>query len=234
MATIVALSGWKGSGKDLVADYLVKNHGFKRISFADPLKDNVAEQYKLNRASLDDQNQKELPILDRPTIFTDGFSQSVGSFMFKEFRGENGAVPSDFLIEEDGNMLGISGRATFQLYWTRRALCILEGSSKRTTDKDYWVKQAASKMTNGRYVIADVRYKNELGALFRASPNSVIAVRIERFSTSPSSDPSERDLDEYSFPFRIDNTGRMTKEDVYSQLENILQIKQVTTDESES
>lgn len=36
---ILGLVGFASSGKDTVADYLVRNHNFNRIAFADPLKD---------------------------------------------------------------------------------------------------------------------------------------------------------------------------------------------------
>lgn len=39
MTLIIGLSGWARSGKDTVADYLVKNHGFTRVSFADPMRE---------------------------------------------------------------------------------------------------------------------------------------------------------------------------------------------------
>src|SRR5215471_233675 len=39
---IIGLSGQKQSGKDTVAAYLVKEHGFERKAFADPLKQSVA------------------------------------------------------------------------------------------------------------------------------------------------------------------------------------------------
>ena len=35
---IIGLSGYAQSGKDTVADYLVKNYGFTKISFADPIR----------------------------------------------------------------------------------------------------------------------------------------------------------------------------------------------------
>jgi len=38
---IVALSGWKESGKSTVADYLVRTHKFRKLSFAAPLKAEV-------------------------------------------------------------------------------------------------------------------------------------------------------------------------------------------------
>jgi hypothetical protein len=35
---IIGVSGYAQSGKDTVANYLVKNHGFVKISFADPIR----------------------------------------------------------------------------------------------------------------------------------------------------------------------------------------------------
>jgi dephospho-CoA kinase len=37
--TIIGITGKKGSGKDTIGNYLVDNHGFKRLAFADTLKD---------------------------------------------------------------------------------------------------------------------------------------------------------------------------------------------------
>ena len=39
---ILGLNGLKGSGKDTVGAHLIKEHGFERRSFADPLKKSVA------------------------------------------------------------------------------------------------------------------------------------------------------------------------------------------------
>lgn len=38
---IIGLTGMAGCGKDTVADFLVRNHGYTRIAFADPLRDMV-------------------------------------------------------------------------------------------------------------------------------------------------------------------------------------------------
>lgn len=41
---LIGLTGYAGAGKDTAADYLVKNHGFERVAFADKLKALVYEQ----------------------------------------------------------------------------------------------------------------------------------------------------------------------------------------------
>lgn len=38
MAKLIGLSGYARSGKDTVGDYLVKHYGFKRVSFAEPMR----------------------------------------------------------------------------------------------------------------------------------------------------------------------------------------------------
>ncbi len=50
---IISLSGFAGSGKDTVADYLCQHHGYKRISFAAPLKDACAAIFGWDREMLE-------------------------------------------------------------------------------------------------------------------------------------------------------------------------------------
>ena len=57
--TIIGLSGYARSGKDTVADYLVEHHGFRKMSFADPMRNAL---YALN-----------------PTIEVDGVSTTLAS-----------------------------------------------------------------------------------------------------------------------------------------------------------
>jgi hypothetical protein len=50
---IVGICGLIGSGKDTIADYLIKDHNFQKISFADKLKDSVATMFDWDRDLLD-------------------------------------------------------------------------------------------------------------------------------------------------------------------------------------
>jgi hypothetical protein len=43
--TVLGISGWARSGKDTVADYLVENHGYVKVSFSTPMKEAM---YRLN------------------------------------------------------------------------------------------------------------------------------------------------------------------------------------------
>ena len=55
---IILLSGWAGSGKDTVADYLVTKHGYKKFAFATPLKDLASQLFSFPRELADSQEGK--------------------------------------------------------------------------------------------------------------------------------------------------------------------------------
>lgn len=44
---VLLLSGWSGSGKDAVGTILTKKYGYKRLAFADYLKELVASEYSI-------------------------------------------------------------------------------------------------------------------------------------------------------------------------------------------
>jgi len=59
---LIALCGAAGSGKNTVADRLVKEHGFYHLAFADPLYEMVSIVTGLSREDLEDREVKETPI----------------------------------------------------------------------------------------------------------------------------------------------------------------------------
>lgn len=193
---VVALSGWKGSGKDTVADFLVEEYGYTKLSFASALKDMVASTYGIDRHMLDDPTRKEQPLHQFPVSTTDAFTAHIHSLLAAELRYG---------------------------YWTPRALCILEGSIKRSVDPNFWIRKTIETTVMNRhsnYVISDMRYKSEANAFKMFLPETAI-IRIERFSGVETNDPSERDLDNYEqFTHRIINTG--TVKELYTQVDRII------------
>jgi len=219
---VLALSGWKGSGKDTLAETLIKDHKYIRFSFADVLKEMVAKQYGIPVSVCHTPETKEAPLFQFPVESEDNFTLMLHNFMIKEFRSSSGEIPTKIENTDDGTRgLILDNKGVFVRYapvfWTPRALCILEGSVKRSVSSEYWVEQVVSQIDKktkedplAKFVITDMRYQSEVGQLSYAFGENLVTCRINRFSKSPSSDPSERDLDDYSMDFQVDNKGTLS------------------------
>lgn len=59
---IIALTGRPDVGKDTVADFLSPGHAFNRIAFADKLRSEVAEAWRIDQRMLTDRATKEWPL----------------------------------------------------------------------------------------------------------------------------------------------------------------------------
>ena len=59
---IIALTGRPGAGKDSIADVLAPQQGFVRIAFADALRSEVCEAWRIDVRMLTDRHTKELPL----------------------------------------------------------------------------------------------------------------------------------------------------------------------------
>lgn len=189
---VIALSGWKGSGKDSVANYLVEKFGYIKKSFAARLKDLVSDTYRVPREDLDHPERKEMPLHNLPVISTDPFTDSIHTLLQTELK---------------------SG------YWTPRALCILEGSIKRSVYPNHWVQTVAMEIMIdpfSKYVISDLRYQSEADTLKILLPE-IQLIRISRFDSIETLDPSERNLDTFNFDQTINNKG--TVDELHQKLD---------------
>ena len=227
---VIGLSGWKRSGKDMLAEYLIREHGFKRLAFADPLKETVMADAKLSREQVYSQALKEMPLSQYPLAPKDEFSRHIAEIMWSECRFADGSKPSyGKPFRDGGKYIAVKvdaegGQTSLEpLYFTPRALLILAGSVQRSWNSDFWVEKAFAGLDpNGRYVIADLRYRSEIAACDKAvGEGKFVPVRIERFDTNPSTDSSECDLDCHPFWHRINNKDS-TKEEACAQMEQIL------------
>lgn len=63
---IIGICGFIGSGKDTIADYLVNNHGFRRESFANSLKDAVAAVFGWDRVLLEGRTKEAREWREQP------------------------------------------------------------------------------------------------------------------------------------------------------------------------
>ena len=211
MSKVVAISGWAKSGKDTSADYLV-NNGYRRVAFADVLKEMVAEQYNIPLQYCNNQDLKEKPLEQYPVMPKDAFSLEIAKLLFTEFRTIEGRQANEPYIDPSGAFCGLIGRDARQLYWTARSLCILEGSIKRAVDSGYWISKVIQKIDlalqeGDNVVISDLRYSSEAGQLRQAFNKKLTIVRISRFDFTNSNDASENDLNDYKFDVIIENKG---------------------------
>lgn len=86
---------------------------------------------------------------------------------------------------------------------TPRELMIKFGGFCREVDKDFWIRRLFDQIKlrpqaqMGRYVITDLRFKNELDWMRRHNALLVRLERDEEFTGAPIDDPSEKELDDF-------------------------------------
>lgn len=166
MQHIIGLLGLKGSGKDTCAKYLVTQHGYKRIAFADALYHEVAMAFGVTVEFLGnrDTKEKDLPQLALVHCKDEGFIRTV--------REEEGV-----LAEPDYQKFlhkPRSPRFILQLWGT-------EYRRRRGVD-DYWLRIISAVISaepNQNFVITDVRFNNE--ANFVEALNGIL-VRVRRLA----------------------------------------------------
>ena len=208
---VVGISGWKRSGKDTVGSFLI-NMGYQKLSFADELKMQVSERFDIPLEWMNNQDMKELPIYNLPMQSSDDSSLLVLRCFAAEGAtgdGKKKTTSEDSITFDNQGCALLNGE---QLYWTCRALMIMQGTTSRSVDCNYWVDTVLKKVDlecDELFFISDLRYKSEASRLKEAFGSNFISVRVNRFEDSASLDASERDLDDYSFDYVIENKGSL-------------------------
>ena len=79
---IIGICGLMGSGKDTIANHLIQKHQFKKISFADKLKESVATMFDWDKTMLDGQTDESRQWREKPDEY---WSKEVGKSITPRF-----------------------------------------------------------------------------------------------------------------------------------------------------
>lgn len=177
---IIGLTGLKGSGKDTVAAYLIKEYGYERQAFADKLKRSAAALFDINPAEFE-------ALKNDPTAFV-----SIG------FKG----APEGLASAMWSPSREISVREYLQRYGTE--------AHRDIFGADFWVDQllpVGGYYADRNIVITDTRFISESD---RIKFLSGVVVRVYRGTASADDlHASEQEQLEIEADYEIDNTGTL-------------------------
>jgi len=81
---LIGVCGKAGSGKDTIADYLVKKYNFKKIALADPIKRMVEDVFVLDKHTVYDRVAREQPLPQWNGWTVRKFLQIIGTELFRK------------------------------------------------------------------------------------------------------------------------------------------------------
>jgi len=81
---LVGICGKAGSGKDTIGDYLIQEHGFKKIALADPIKRLVKDVFVLDDHTVYDRVARERPLKNFPNWTVRKLLQFIGTELFRQ------------------------------------------------------------------------------------------------------------------------------------------------------
>lgn len=193
MSKVIGLGGHKESGKDAIADYLVRDHGFVKIGMSDPLNEAMLKLNPLVGIGV----QIEENLSSR-----NGFSRinRTREVRYADIIAERGYVEA----KKEPEVRGL-----LQRFGTDVVRDLL--------GKDVWVAKATDRiwklMHDGKdVVLTGVRFENELRMFDRFAGNAKTAW-VSRPGYNGDGHASENGVDPADFDVRIHNNA--TLEDLY-------------------
>lgn len=182
---VIGLTGRKSAGKDTVASYLVERYDFKRLAYADALKEAAAALFQVPVSAFDyHKNNPQVRVQLVRHYDTPGIKEATEHMSNMTLR--------QFLQRMGTEM----GREVF--------------------GKNFWVEQLQKKLKdrNGKYVITDVRFDNEVLVC-----DTII--EIVRPGLAQDTHASEAGLDEDLVNYIVVNNG--TIDELHEKVEECLQ-----------
>lgn len=205
----IGLCGFKGSGKDTAADYLVARYGYKKISMADPIKKVCHSIFAFEESHLwGSSSLREVP--DERYTFS-GLDPVDG----RPLKQVSLDISRYWQRESDGEYFP-------QFITPRLALQSLGTEWGRRLNENIWARACLNHIRSTgqpKHAIPDVRFRNEMAAIKQSGG---LVIRLLRGSRE-SNHPSELELEGIpldDFDVVIDNSS--SKEYLFSSLDAVM------------
>jgi hypothetical protein len=187
---IIGINGLKRSGKDTIGQYLVREHGYERLSFAEPLYEAV---WRLN---------PEMTFWSEWSQFKGiRIQDAVNHYGWEGLKNGEHTPETKAEVRRLLEVMGTEvGRQLF--------------------GQNFWVDLAVSKIEDGqRYVFTDMRFENEIQAVADYKPDAY-TLKVMRPGCTPNGHASDRDLPNDLFDGSVmnDDTIPALEERVYDML----------------
>jgi hypothetical protein len=208
MRYVLGISGFAGCGKDTLADHLVAEHGFTKCSLADPMKRLCQRIFEFTDEQLWGASQYREQADDRwpfsgtcprchRCCFWDGVADIWGCDRCDQTYGE--------------------------FVTPRLALQTLGTEWGRTLSKDVWVRLALREIEESDrtlWVIPDVRFKNEMGAIREMEGGHVLRLTRGEQQYAHASEAEMAEIPDDFFDYLVNNKG--TKAALYASGSHIV------------
>lgn len=207
---LIALSGHSKSGKSLVATIIKmidtwNNSQFLQVNYPD-----------IKQFIITFLNNKSTVATHGTTYVEVAFADCLKYVIALIFNIDEPKLLWDQLFKETPNSLSLTDKEG-HVYSYRELLQLIGTEVCRTINPDIWIKALFNTLSdNGKYIISDVRFMNELKY---CKENNAITIRINR-NVKQLNHQSETELDNCNdFDYIIDNNG--TIEDL---IDKVLQL----------
>lgn len=188
---ILGIGGGKGCGKDTVADILIKHYNYRKISWADPLKEMLSEALNIPLNEFYDRTKDDIRAV--------------------EINAEEAGKLLDLITESYGELENYTNlRLELQntKYESLRDLMQRFGTEfgRRKIDPEIWIKLTKNRVNPGDLLIfPDVRFKGEFDAIKELGG---FMMKINRDLDNQDSHESENlDIPDSEFDFLVDNNA---------------------------
>ena len=211
MPKIIAICGAKRSGKDVLAEHIVKHYNYERVAFANPLKQAVKalfgfddEQVETDKKDVVDENWGITPRAALQFFGTEIMQEKIQELLPDMKR--------NFFANTLKNYIASHRDAD-------------DGQSASHRDADDG--QSASHRDAASFVISDLRFIHEYEMLFHI-PNirkeDVVVIRVLRPTTGAAADSHKSELEYINIPYDVVLVNNDTIENYLAKFDKIMEI----------